>query len=87
MTQQEKLTLEDLNRKFDAYLQQNAEDKEEARLWRESVDARLTPLVDSSKERAIIEKYAKTGFQVLMGILGLVAAVGIAYSQLQRVGR
>ena len=87
MTQHERVTIEELNRKFDAYLQQNAEDKEEARLWRDTVDARLTPLVDSSKERAIIEKYSKTGFKVLMGILGLIAAVGVAYAEMQRIGR
>lgn len=78
MTMGEKLTLEDFNRKFDAYIQADEE-------WKADIEKKLNPLVDSSRERAIIEKYAKTGFQVLMGVLGLIAAIGIAYSQLSKL--
>lgn len=80
MTMSEKLTLEDFNRKFDAYI---AADE----AWKKDIEIKLNPLVDSSKERAIIERYSKTGFKVLMGILGLIAAVGVAYSELQRLGK
>ena len=78
MTMNEKLTLEDFNQKFDAYIEQDEK-------WKKEIESKLQPLVDNNNERAIIEKYFKEGFKVIMAILGLIAAIGLAYSQLHRL--
>lgn len=80
MTQREQISIQDLSDKIDIYIRDDVK-------WKAEIEDKLNPLVDSSKERAIIERYSKTGFKVIMAILGLIAAVGVAYSEFQRLGK
>lgn len=64
MTQQEKLTIEDLNRKFDAYIQADEE-------WKREIEAKMNPLVEDRLDRMIVQKYGVMAFKVAVAILGI----------------
>jgi putative NIF3 family GTP cyclohydrolase 1 type 2 len=68
MTMQERITIEDLNSKFDAYIKSDIE-------WKAEIEAQLKPLTDNRLDHQIVEKYGIKAFKAAVAILGAAATI------------